>query len=1130
MNKVFLAVLVIFALSAVALAADTESTRTLLGGDKGRPPVKTANVTLKKENGLRKAELQRVAAKAKAAAPTQPGAGVTLDAKSEDVILKAMLSNDQSPMTIGLRDSVRSHLLNAAGAAAIAVAAQQSDLSGTHSKGLKDLELEHKKDSQLVLRLKSIYNAAKKDTKKSDDKAARAAKKAKEADEHASATATALKKASRSQYNAALLSHIQARSAANKAHREAQHLQDVAGEKNYKLSQTKTLFTQARTELLEKQKLLVKVEVDHAKAAAKAERTRVTPAPQQVVRSDVLALQAAAAARQRVEAQKKADEIKKLNAIKARDALAKKAAAEAKAKAASLAAAMKKAVEKATAQARNAAALKARADALALAALKDKVKVKAAAAAKVAADAAAAAAKAASQKVAQAKAAAAVKSQAAAKAVALAGALARERVAMALERARHAAREAAAQIVMKWAAAKAAEKAAKDKIVRLAAEEAKKKLSQRRAAAAAAAAKAASAKAAASAKKNEEKTDDKVEESEAAIKEKKAIVAAAKAAAAKAAAHLAQINSVLKKKIDNIGAKPAASAAAAAHASMMLQMKNAEKARKDAALAQTKANQAKGKQLDAATAKQAAKANLESARKLAAMAAAAHAAIQAQIASAKAKAAEAAKQAEKLRVKVAGLEIHYFNAKTAHDLDHTDAAAAKESAAAKLKYELAQAELARGQKLAKESKTMHSGLETRLSKAKAKIEETHNDKEDAKKAAAAAAATLKKAQAAAKAAAAAAAKKKTADLAAEKAAKAARVAAEQASREAAAKKAKAAAAELAAAGSKKAEAARIAAAKKAAADAAAAAKALTESKKRAEAAQVRREVDVANARARAAAAGKVAKAKAEADAKAKAAQAAAEKAAKAKAESEKRAAADAHAAIVKAAQLAAKAKAPIASTRFFHVASSSLQVQANLAAQKAYQEQLGNVRVVKYVSAPANNAHYVKFGKMVDAKDGFDMQFSAKGSNDVHIAFLTDRVARSNDAWEVVLGGWGNSRSVIRQGTQGIELTSIQSNQSVGPSDAWRYYWLSYDADTHILSVWDDTGNYGDAPLMTTTVPALSSTQLYPAFGAWDSPVKFKAPNYVNLLEYDAYIADRDADAQHVETTNATDLIELDAF
>jgi len=249
-----------------------------------------------------------------------------------------------------------------------------------------------------------------------------------------------------------------------------------------------------------------------------------------------------------------------------------------------------------------------------------------------------------------------------------------------------------------------------------------------------------------------------------------------------------------------------------------------------------------------------------------------------------------------------------------------------------------------------------------------------------------------------------------------------------------------------------------------------------------------------------------------------------------RAEQEKKRAAAAAAAAAKDAIKQTVSVGVVHPPRVFQVPSSGAQVKANILAQQEFKAMSGQVRIVKYITAPGNNANYIKFGKMVDATSGFEMQFSAKGSNDVHIAFFTAQVPRSTDAWEVVLGGWGNSRSVIRSGTQGIELTSVQSSSSVGPADTWRYFWLSYDADSHMLSVWDDTGAYHDAPLMSTKMPALSANKLYPAFGAWDSPVQFKAPIYVDMLEYDHYIETKDAGAQHVETNHATDLIELDAF
>ncbi len=57
----------------------------------------------------------------------------------------------------------------------------------------------------------------------------------------------------------------------------------------------------------------------------------------------------------------------------------------------------------------------------------------------------------------------------------------------------------------------------------------------------------------------------------------------------------------------------------------------------------------------------------------------------------------------------------------------------------------------------------------------------------------------------------------------------------------------------------------------------------------------------------------------------------------------------------------------------------------------------------------------------------------------------------------------------------------------------------SYDSDSMMLSVWNDVGANGDVPIMTATVPALSSDTVYPAFGAWNSNVEFTLAQWVEV-------------------------------
>jgi len=182
--------------------------------------------------------------------------------------------------------------------------------------------------------------------------------------------------------------------------------------------------------------------------------------------------------------------------------------------------------------------------------------------------------------------------------------------------------------------------------------------------------------------------------------------------------------------------------------------------------------------------------------------------------------------------------------------------------------------------------------------------------------------------------------------------------------------------------------------------------------------------------------------------------------------------------------------------------SQAPQTSAATAAKDAEMLAEGKEKVNLKFSVEGNQAHYTNFVDVpiTEIDNGFDFVFQAKGSNDIHVAFMTSKADRSSDSWEIVLGGWGNTRSVIRSGSQGQELASVEDNESVGPADKWRTYYISYDADSSTLSVWNDAGSNNDAALMSAVVPVLSTTdKIYPAFAAWDSPVEFTTPVYVDI-------------------------------
>ena len=66
--------------------------------------------------------------------------------------------------------------------------------------------------------------------------------------------------------------------------------------------------------------------------------------------------------------------------------------------------------------------------------------------------------------------------------------------------------------------------------------------------------------------------------------------------------------------------------------------------------------------------------------------------------------------------------------------------------------------------------------------------------------------------------------------------------------------------------------------------------------------------------------------------------------------------------------------------------------------------------------------------------------------HDVHIALAPDDLyepgVNEQDVYEVVIGGWGNTKSAIRRGNQGRELASAET-PSIISADEWRGFWIS---------------------------------------------------------------------------------------
>jgi len=154
-------------------------------------------------------------------------------------------------------------------------------------------------------------------------------------------------------------------------------------------------------------------------------------------------------------------------------------------------------------------------------------------------------------------------------------------------------------------------------------------------------------------------------------------------------------------------------------------------------------------------------------------------------------------------------------------------------------------------------------------------------------------------------------------------------------------------------------------------------------------------------------------------------------------------------------------------------------------------------------TAPANNAHYTTWdsavdgGAVIEQASKFCVLFQAKGANDAHILLSSKSdVDRTDHGYEIVIGGWSNTKSVIRVGTQGSTQDTFPLNPHMSgalmSATEDRAFWISLvDGE---LSVGRGDTCYSDI-FMTATFLKGQKTRLedikYIAFGAWDTPVKY---------------------------------------
>ena len=116
------------------------------------------------------------------------------------------------------------------------------------------------------------------------------------------------------------------------------------------------------------------------------------------------------------------------------------------------------------------------------------------------------------------------------------------------------------------------------------------------------------------------------------------------------------------------------------------------------------------------------------------------------------------------------------------------------------------------------------------------------------------------------------------------------------------------------------------------------------------------------------------------------------------------------------------------------------------------------------------------------------IEFEAKANNDVHIALSPSE--SSSDLYEIVIGGWGNTRSVIRRCKQCEAHTTVETDHYLSASE-FRMFWITFGNNGVIAVGREDEST----PFMEWTDPDPLDIQYLGYSTGWGSSGEFRFCN-----------------------------------
>jgi hypothetical protein len=120
------------------------------------------------------------------------------------------------------------------------------------------------------------------------------------------------------------------------------------------------------------------------------------------------------------------------------------------------------------------------------------------------------------------------------------------------------------------------------------------------------------------------------------------------------------------------------------------------------------------------------------------------------------------------------------------------------------------------------------------------------------------------------------------------------------------------------------------------------------------------------------------------------------------------------------------------------------------------------------------------------------LYFAALAKADVYVA-ISPLPENVDPMYEIVLGGWGNTRCEIRKRSQGQSLSSVNKGLGYKHTEGVHHFWVSIDKDTKLIQV--GRGNHAnlESVMCMYRDQSFIPGAMYIAFSSWNIPVTYSA-------------------------------------